>query len=132
MPDSFEDQDWVRTGVAAAIVRSLDGAGPHALQAVADLLIKLLPQRTKLEYKGLLSKKLFRATVTLGEDALSLELDAMGGLIASCVHISRGIALKRELWPLEQWVAELVEALEAKAAADESARRALEAWLGRD
>src|SRR5271154_5848403 len=104
MADGFEDQEWVRTGVAAAMLRWLDSGTDDALQAVAKLLGSALPNRTKLEYKGLFSKKLFRVTVTLGEDVLSLEADSLGGLVPTRVHMSRGIALKREEWPLEAWV----------------------------
>ncbi|MHB8635971.1 MAG: hypothetical protein ACYC96_05810 [Fimbriimonadaceae bacterium] len=131
MADAFEEQEWVRTGVAATLLRSLDGASPDALQSVATLLRSALPNRTKLEFKGLFAKKLFRVTVTFGDDAMALELDAVGGLLATRVHISRGIALKREEWPLDRWVAALVAALEAKAESDETARRALDVWVGR-
>jgi len=131
MADSFEQEDWVRTGVAAAMVRSLDRGSPEALQSVANLLTSALPSRTKLEYKGLFVKKLSRLTLTIGEDALGLEIDLSGSLIATRVHMSRGIALKREEWPLDQWVAALVSALEAKAESDDNARKALALWLGR-
>ena len=130
MADSFEQQEWVRTGVAAAMVRSLDRGSPEALRTVANLLTSALPNRTKLEFKGLFTKKLSRVTLTIGEDALSLELDSTGSLLATRVHMSRGIALKREEWPLDQWIGALVTALEAKAESDETARRALAAWLG--
>lgn len=131
MSDAFESQDWVRTGVAAAMLRSLDKAGPEALQSVGAMLSNALPNRTKLDFKGLFAKKLCKVTVNLGEDSLALELDPSGGLIATRVHTSRGIALKREEWPLEQWVAALVASLEEKARSDERARDALANWLGR-
>jgi hypothetical protein len=130
MSDSFEAQDWVRTGVAAAMLRSLDGDSQQALEATAKLLTSTLPNRTKLETKGLFSKKLIKVTVTLGEDLLSLETDIMGTLIPSRVHTSRGIALKRQTLPLEEWIATLVDALEEKAQSDSAAREALEKWLG--
>ena len=130
MSDSFEEQEWVRTGVAAAMLRSLDRGSTQALQAVAGLLSSALPGRTKLEYKGLFAKKLSRVTLTIGDDSLSLEVDPQGSLLATRVHMSRGIALKREEWPLDQWVEALVVALEAKAEGDASAKQALSDWLG--
>ncbi|HLK16852.1 MAG TPA: hypothetical protein VKT78_18735 [Fimbriimonadaceae bacterium] len=130
MADEFESQDWVRTGVSAAMLRSLDRGSPEALQSVADLLNSILPTRTRLELKGVFAKKLVKVSVTLGEDVMSLELDPAGGLLAGRVHMSRGIALKREEWPLADWIQVLVGALEARANEDARARAALKAWVG--
>ncbi len=131
MPDDFEDQDWVRTGVASAMLRSLESGNQEALELVGKLMNSSLPNHSKLEYKGLFTKKLVKASVSLGEDVMSLELDAHGGLVASRVHTSRGIALKREEWPMEGWVAALVAALEEKATSDGKAREALFGLIGR-
>jgi hypothetical protein len=131
MSDGFEQQDWVRTRLAGSVLSALDSGGLEALQAFADFAKKILPARTKLEHKGLFVKTLWRVSVNLGEDQMTLELPPGGSLVASRVHTSRGIALKREAKPLDVWVAELTEAIEAAAAQNEAARAALGAWMGR-
>jgi hypothetical protein len=130
--DAFEDQDWVRTGVAAAMIRTLDSGSQAALETVTHLLTSTLPNRTKQEFTGLFKKRLFRVSVTLGDDVLSLEVDEHGSLVPYRVHTSRGIALKREVWTMAEWVAALVQALEEKAASDAKSRDALANWLRRD
>lgn len=131
MADSFEDQEWVRTGVAAALIRSIEQSAPEALQSVATLLQHVLPNRCRCDYRGFLAKKLSKVSVSLGDDVLALEIDGHGALLATRVHTSRGIALKREEWQLEEWIRILTATLESKAAEDAAARAALEAWLGR-
>jgi hypothetical protein len=129
MADAFEDQDWVRTGVAAAMLRSLDSGSQATLDAVAKLLTSALPNRIKVESKGLLTRKICKVSLSLDDDVLALEIDSHDALVASRVHTSRGISLKREVRPIQEWVAALVELLEEKARNDSVARDALEAWL---
>jgi hypothetical protein len=129
MSDSFEQQDWVRTGVAAAMMRSLQAGNQPALEATAKLLTSALPSRTKLEYKGLFTQKLVKVSVSLGDDVLTLRTDPQGGLEAARTHTSRGIALKSEIMAMEEWLSTLIVALEEKARSDSASAAALEAWL---
>lgn len=102
------------------------------VEALAGKLEGALPQATRVERAGSLlsrSKRVRRLSVELGENRY--ELSAEGGRVESRrARAVRGIVLKTEALPLEQWIDELSRDLAREAEQSEQARLALQRLLG--
>jgi len=68
-------------------------------------------------------------TVSLGEYQYRIGRERQGPLVAMRAKIVRGIVLKTEQIPVEQWIEELSEALAHVAGQSAQARTALERFL---
>jgi hypothetical protein len=102
------------------------------LAALAEKLGGALPQQCVVERKGGLfakEKHVHRVSVELGEHRYAIEHASHGGLRASRIKVVRGIALKTEELPVDQWIEELSRDLAAHAARNSQARMALERLL---
>jgi hypothetical protein len=132
MSDSFEQQEWVKFGVAAELAKQYAADQKLFLDLFAKTMEAALPGQTEIGRQGgLFSKKTIqRVTVTLGENRYSLEDTGRGLLRATRTHIVRGIALKTEETPVEDWIRDLGEALDAQAQTSAAAREALARHLG--
>jgi len=131
MPDSFEDQAWVKLGVASALDRAYVADQRQFLTFLAQALEKALPGETELKHSGFFSyKRIVSVSLQLGNDRYTIEDPGRGPLIAMRVHVVRGIAVKTEEISMEQALAEIGEALDHRAKTSEAARNALAAMLG--
>ena len=132
MSDEFEQQDWVKFGVAATLSKQYASDQRSFLESLAKMLESAMPAETEIFKKGgLFSKKsVSKITVSLGEYRLSLEDLGHGPLIASRVRVVRGIALKTENLPIEDWVAELSETVDERARTNRAAQEALTKFMG--
>ena len=132
MSDAFEQQDWVKFGVAATLSKQYAADQRQFLELLAQMLERALPDETQIERKGgLFSKKtLHCVSVLLGGSRYDLEDPGRGPLIAKRVQIVRGIALKTEQIPVESWLAEMGSALDERAKSSAAAREALANMVG--
>jgi hypothetical protein len=101
-------------------------------EALATKLEGALPGHTTVDRKGGLfskAKRVRHVTVDLGESRY--ELSADGGRVETtrCKTV-RGIVLKTERLPVDEWIEDLSRQLAAEAQRNEQARLALERLLG--
>ena len=133
MADEFEEQEWVKIGVAATLAKQFAADQKSFLELTANLLESALPTETEIARKGgffVRKKTVERITATLGEDRFTLEDTGHGPLQASRVRVVRGIALKTQSIPVEEWVAAVSEHIQARAEAHQAARDALARFVG--
>ncbi len=132
MSDAFEQQEWVKFGVAATLSKQYAADQREFLELLAQMLQRALPDETQIQRKGgLFSKKtIHNVTVLLGANRYELEDPGRGPLIAKRVQIVRGIALKTEEIPVELWLAELGAMLDERAKSSAAAREALSNMVG--
>lgn len=132
MSDEFEEQEWVRVGVAAALSKQYAADQQTFLEELAQMLTSALPDEAEIQRSGgLFSRKtVHKITVPMGEFQYHLELPGRGGLAATRHHVVRGIVLKKEEIPVPQWVDEVSAALEERARTNAAARDALEKLIG--
>ncbi len=131
MSDGFEDQGWVKMGVAAYMTRQYSQYQREFFERLAAWLERSLPEATEIQKRGGLFSKKTVCKISVKIDGLRyvLEDPGKGALRAACTHIVRGIVLKTEELPVEVWVAALGEALEKMAGESVSARDALKQML---
>ena len=102
-------------------------------EALAVKLEGALPNQTRVERKssGLFSKvkQVHHLSVDMGDQRFELTADG-GRVQATRCKAVRGIVLKTESLPLDQWIDELSRQLTAAAQQSEQARLALERLLG--
>ncbi len=132
MPDAFEDQEWVKFGVAATLAKQYTADEKAFLELLAQMLERALPDETEIGRRGgfFAKKTVQKVTVLLGENRYILEDPGRGPLQAARTRIVRGIALKTEAIPVEAWVQELGAALDERARSSASAREALAKMVG--
>ena len=102
------------------------------LEALAAKLEGSLPNQTVVtRHSGLFSREhpVKEITVTLGEYQYRISRERQGPLVALRAKVVRGIVLKTEQLPVEQWIDELADALAQTAAQSAQARAALERFL---
>ncbi len=130
MPDSFEDQEWVKLGVASALQNELNRDQRDFLPLVAMTFEKALPAETTIKSKGIFKKTVVGMTVTLGDYRYELEDVGTGALVAKRIKIVRGIALKTESIDVPTLLEELVLAVQMQLGSSQAARAALSSMLG--
>ena len=102
------------------------------LEALATKLEGSLPNQTIVtRHSGLFSREhpVKDITVTLGEYQYRISRERQGPLLALRAKVVRGIVLKTEQLPVEQWIDELAGGLAQTAAQSAQARAALERFL---
>lgn len=102
------------------------------LEALATKLEGSLPNQTIVtRHSGLFSREhpVKEITVTLGEYQYRISRERQGPLLALRAKVVRGIVLKTEQLPVEQWIDELAGALAQTATQSAQARAALERFL---
>ncbi len=102
------------------------------MEALATKLEGALPNQTKVVRQGGIFAKehpVKEITVTLGDYQYRISRERQGPLVTQRVKVVRGIALKTEQLPMEQWIDELAEALAEEAAHSMQAHIALERFL---
>jgi len=132
MSDEFEQQDWVKFGVAAELTKQYAADQKLFLDLFAKTMETALPEQTEVKRGGgLFAKKTIRrVSTTLGDNRYTLEDSGHGLLRASRTHIVRGIALKTEEMVMEVWIQELGAALDSQAQTSAAAREALGRLVG--
>lgn len=103
------------------------------MEALATKLEGALPQQTVVQRKseGLFSKRkrVQRISVDMGDQRYELASDG-GRVEATCCKAVRGIVLKTEQVPLDEWIDRLSRQLTEAAQQSEQARLALQRLLG--
>lgn len=132
MSDEFEQQEWVKFGVATTLSKQYAADQRDFLERLAQMLERALPDTTEVRRKGgLFSKKTVqKVTVALGENRYTLEDTGSGPLQASRTRVVRGIALKTEPVAVQDWLAELGAELDTQAQTNAAAREALSRLVG--
>lgn len=127
MSDDFEQQAWVRFGVAAELSKQYAADERQFLERLAGMLENALPGEIDVTRKGgLFSKKTVqRVSVTMGDHRYLLEDMGRGPLQAARLKIVRGIALKTEVMTVADWLTELGELLDERARTSAQTRAAL-------
>ena len=133
MPHSQDDQDtWESLGLSAALANSYAQDARGFLPLLAGFLQAALPDATTMERKGGLFQKqkpIHKITVTLGENIYTLEDTGRGVPVTQRTKIVRGIRLKTETMPMEEWLAALSEEIGRHAQRNEAAFFALKELL---
>ena len=118
--------------VAGAMARQYAEDSKGFLAALAQLLESALPGEAELTRKGLFGgekRPITKLVVALGETKFSLEAPERGPLVATKTQVVRGIALKNETVPVEEWIETLSAAIAERAETSKAARNALAALL---
>lgn len=122
----------MRAELFAASMRADNTDIKAFLEALAVKLEGSLPDQTKVTHQGgVFSREhpVKEIKVLLGENEYRIGRERQGPLVAVRVKVVRGIVLKTEQIPVEQWIEELSEALARMAAQSARARAALERFL---
>lgn len=117
----------------AASLRADAGDTVAFMEALATKLGGALPHRVRVERGGGLfshSHPVREINVNLGDWQYIVTVEPGGTLAAARTHAVRGIALKRELVGLEDWIDDLSSELAALAQASLQDRMALQRLLG--
>lgn len=102
------------------------------LSALAEKLGGALPQQCVVERRGGLfarEKPIHSVSVELGEHRYLIEKSGRGGVRTVRTRVVRGIALKTEELPVDEWIDNLSRDLAQYAARNAQARLALERLL---
>ncbi len=131
MEDEFEQQEWFKFGMAATLMKQFASDQRAFLELLAQMLEGALPDETSIEKTGaFFSKKTVKKIViNLGDNRYTIDDTGHGSLQSFKTHIVRGIALKTEPIPVQDWLAELGSALDEKARASAAASKALSRLL---
>jgi hypothetical protein len=132
MSDEFEQQEWMKFGVAAALSKQYAADQRDFLDLLATMLDSALPEEAEIVTRGgLFSKKtVVKVIVTFGDHRYTLEDPGRGPLQASRTRIVRGIALRTDPIPVETWLADLSANLQDRARTSAAAREALARLMG--
>ena len=132
MSDDFEQQEWLKFGVAATLSKQYAQDERQFLEQLAVMLEAALPGEIDIGRRGgfFAKKTVQRVAATLGENRYTLEDTGHGPLQASRTRIVRGIALKTEPLPTQDWLGELGAALDERARTSAHAREALSRMVG--
>ncbi len=125
-------EEFSEVGVAGALAQiyAKDMRGFLPLLAIA--LEGAMPEETQVERRGGFfqrEKPVRKVSVTLGDQTYTLEDLGRGPLSAQRVKVVRGITLKTEPMPIEDWLTELSDGIAARAGRNERAFFALKNLL---
>lgn len=102
------------------------------LEALAVKLEGSLPNQTQVTRQSSLFSRehpVKEITVTMGDYQYRIAREGKGPLVTLRAKVVRGIVLKTEPIPMEQWIEELAEGLAQESARSTQARAALERFL---
>lgn len=128
----LEDDPLVQIGVAGALTRELQQDHELFIQSLARTLQTAFPNEAELKMEGgfLAKKRLAGVSIKLGDDVFTITKPSRGPLEATRTHVVRGIALKTEPIPVDQWLQEISTRIEESVGKNSQARSALAAALG--
>ena len=130
MPDELDSP--LQMELLAASLRADSSDTKAFLEALATKLEGSLPDRTTVtRHSSLFSREhpVKEITVLLGDYQYRIGRGRQGPIMARRAKVVRGIVLKTEQIPLEQWIEELAGELAQVAASSAQARSALERFL---
>ena len=125
-------EEFTDVGVAGALANVYAEDAQGFLPLLAVILSGAMPNETQVERRGGLfqrEKPVRKVSVTLGENVYALEDQGRGPLAASRTKIVRGIKLKTDPLPVEEWLAELSGEIADRARGNEKAFFALRELL---
>jgi hypothetical protein len=127
----MEEEDWLKFGVAAALSRSYAEDQRAFLKSLAATVQNALPGHVGIVRGGLfgLGSAIRELRIDLGEERYVLHDPGRGSLVAQRALVKRGIVLRTDPVPVEQWIQELGDALQAHARTSEEAARALRRFV---
>ena len=130
MPDELDSP--LQMELLAASLRADSSDAKAFLEALATKLEGSLPDRTMVtRHSNFFSREhpVKEITVSLGDYQYRIGRERQGPIIAQRAKVVRGIVLKTEQVPMEQWIEELAGELAQVAASSAQARSALERFL---
>jgi len=122
----------LRVDLLAASLRADTADLKAFLEALAVKLEGALPQQTVVTRQNKLFSRehpVREISITLGEYQYRIFREQQGPLITLRAKVVRGIVLKTDQLPMEQWIEELAEGLAKQAEQSFQARSALERFL---
>lgn len=129
----MEDEDWLKIGVAAHLAREYAADQREFLESLAQMLERALPGHTRIVRKGGLfsrSRPVREIQVQLGDCRYTLHDPGHGALTAQRAFIKRGIVLRTDPLPVDDWIQELSERLQEYAQHNQEAAGALRRLVG--
>jgi hypothetical protein len=129
----MEDEGWLSLGVAAALAREYASDQRHFLETLARLLEDALPGRVEVVRRGSFlarRKPVSEIRIDLGENCYSLTDPGRGPLAARRSLIKRGIVLRTDEVPAEEWIAEVGAGLDDYARGHQQAASAMRRFCG--
>lgn len=132
MSDDFEQQEWLKFGVAATLSKQYAADQREFLGMLATMLDTALPEEAEIVKRGgfFSTKTVAKVILTFGERRYTLEDPGRGSLLATRTRVVRGIALKTESISMEEWLAELGANLDDRMQTNAAAREALARLVG--
>ena len=125
-------EEFSEVGVAGALAHAYAQDARTFLPLLAQVLTSALPDETHVERRGGLfqrEKPIRKVTVSLGDLIYTLEDLGRGPLAAQQAKVVRGITLKTEAVPVEDWLADLSAHVAGHAQRNEKAFFALKNLL---
>ena len=129
---SNDQEDWESLGLSAALAGSYAQDARGFLPLLAGFLQAALPEATTIERRGGLFQKqkaIHKITVVVGDNIYTFEDAGQGMPAAQKTKIVRGIRLKTDAMPVEDWLSALSEELSRHARRNEAAFFALQEML---
>ncbi|MGO8673871.1 MAG: hypothetical protein ACLQVD_21245 [Capsulimonadaceae bacterium] len=130
MSDGPIDIDAV--AVAGALATNFARDARTFLPVLAAVLEASLPDETVLERKGSLfarERPVRKVRVSAGDYVYEIEDSGSGRLVSTRTHVVRGIALKHEPLPINDWLTALSSEIARRAATNEQSYFALKNML---
>lgn len=127
-----EISEPMRTELFAASLRADKADLKTFLEALAVKMEGSLPDYTRVTRQGSIfsrERTVKEVMVSLGDYQYRIDRERQGPLVAVRAHVVRGIVLKTEQIPVDQWIEELSEALAQLAGRSAQSRAALERFL---
>ena len=125
-------QEPLQMELLAASLRADSTDNKAFLEALATKLAGSLPnQTTVIRQSSIFSREhpVKEITVTMGDYQYRIGREKQGPIVTQRAKVVRGIVLKTEQIPMDQWIDELADALAHEAADSAQARIALERFL---
>lgn len=129
---SDEISEPMRTELFAASLRADKADLKTFLEALAVKMEGSLPDYTRVTRQGSIfsrERTVKEVIVSLGDYQYRIDRERQGPVVAVRAHVVRGIVLKTEQIPVDQWIEELSEALAQLAGRSAQSRAALERFL---
>ena len=125
-------QEPLQMELLAASLRADSTDNKAFLEALATKLAGSLPNQTPvIRQSSIFSREhpVKEITVTMGDYQYRIGREKQGPIVTQRAKVVRGIVLKTEQIPMDQWIDELADALAHEAANSAQARIALERFL---
>jgi len=128
----MEDEAWMNVGVAAVLARQYAEHQRDFLDSLARMLERALPEHVRVTRRRSLFAKgqpVQELRLELGDTRYILESPKQGAPVARRVLSKRGIILRTEEFPIQEWIAEVGTALEEHAERNQQAAAALRQFV---